>query len=65
MPNSRRFKITGIFNSGFQDFDATYIIGDIRHIQRINKWNPDQVGAFEVFVKDFKKNSAVLIDQHC
>lgn len=53
MQNSRRFKITGIFNSGFQDFDATYIIGDIRHIQRINKWNPDQVGAFEVFVKDF------------
>ncbi|MFB9107267.1 ABC transporter permease [Flavobacterium gyeonganense] len=53
MPNSRRFKITGIFNSGFQNFDATYIIGDIRHIQRINKWAPDQVGAFEVFVKDF------------
>jgi lipoprotein-releasing system permease protein len=53
MPNSRRFKITGIFNSGFQNFDATYIIGDIRHIQRINKWASDQVGAFEVFVKDF------------
>ncbi len=53
MPNSRRFKIAGIFNSGFQQFDATYIIGDIRHIQRINKWTPDQVGAFEVFVKDF------------
>lgn len=53
MPNSRRFKITGIFNSGFQQFDATYIIGDIRHIQRINKWTADQVGAFEVFVKDF------------
>lgn len=53
MPNSRRFKIAGIFSSGFQDFDATYIIGDIRHIQRINKWAPDQIGAFEVFVKDF------------
>lgn len=53
LPNSRRFKIVGIFSSGFQDFDATYIIGDIRHIQRINKWSPDQVGAFEVFVKDF------------
>ena len=53
MPNSRRFKIVGIFSSGFQDFDATYIIGDIRHVQRINKWNPDQIGAFEVFVKDF------------
>jgi lipoprotein-releasing system permease protein len=54
LPNVRRFKIAGIFNSGFQDFDATYIIGDIRHIQRINKWTPVQVGAFEVFLKDFK-----------
>jgi len=66
MPNSRRFKITGIFNSGFQDFDATYIIGDIRHIQRINKWAPDQVGAFEVFVKDFnniKTTGSQIYDQ--
>lgn len=55
LPNIRRFKITGIFNSGFQEFDATYIIGDIRHIQRINKWRADQVGAFEVFVNDFDK----------
>lgn len=53
MPNIRRFKIAGIFNSGFQDFDSTFIIGDIRHIQRINKWADDQIGAFEVFVKDF------------
>ncbi len=55
LPNIRRFKITGIFSSGFQDFDASYIIGDIRHIQRINKWNADQIGAFEVFVKDFTR----------
>ncbi len=53
LPNIRRFKISGIFNSGFQDLDATYIIGDIRHIQRMNKWNLNQVGAFEVFANDF------------
>lgn len=53
LPNVRRFKIAGIFNSGFQQFDATFIIGDIRHVQRINKWNSNQIGAFEVFVKDF------------
>ena len=53
LPSSRRFKITGIFNSGFQEFDATYIIGDIRHLQRINKWNSNEVGAFEVFIDDF------------
>ena len=59
LPNIRRFEITGIFNSGFQAFDATYIIGDIRHIQRMNKWNSDQVGAFEVFVNDFDKIKTV------
>lgn len=51
--NLRNFKIVGVYNSGFQEFDATYVIGDIRHVQRINKWKPDQVGAFEVFVNDF------------
>ncbi|MEC4005898.1 FtsX-like permease family protein [Flavobacterium sp. SUN052] len=55
LPNSRRFKIVGIYNSGLQEFDSAYIIGDIRHIQKINKWNPDQVGSFEVFVDDFTK----------
>lgn len=55
IPNLRVFTIIGIYNSGFQEFDATYIIGDIRHVQRMNKWTKDQIGSFEVFVKDFDK----------
>ena len=53
MPNLRRFELVGIYNSGFQEFDATYLLGDIRHVQRINKWKEGQVGAFEVFITDF------------
>ena len=53
MPNLRNFKIVGIYNSGFQEFDASYVIGDIRHVQRINKWKQDEIGAFEVFINDF------------
>tara|TARA_B100000497_G_scaffold58230_1_gene66244 strand:- start:863 stop:2101 length:1239 start_codon:yes stop_codon:yes gene_type:complete len=52
-PRTRAFTISGIYNSGFQQFDAQFIIGDIRHIQRLNKWESDQIGAFELFVKDF------------
>lgn len=59
LPNIRRFKITGIFNSGFQEFDATYIIGDIRHVQRMNKWTPNQIGTFEIFVQDFDQIQSV------
>ncbi|OAZ05263.1 lipoprotein-releasing system transmembrane protein LolE [Flavobacterium succinicans] len=57
--NVRNFKIVGIFNSGFQEFDASYILGDIRHVQRLNKWATNQVGAFEVFVKDFNAIESV------
>lgn len=52
-PRSRGFNIVGIYNSGFQQFDEQFIITDIRHIQRLNKWEDDQIGAFEVFVNDF------------
>ena len=52
-PNSRKFTVSGIYNSGFEEFDETYIFGDIKHIQRINKWNKDEVGGFEVFINDF------------
>ena len=58
LPNLRVFKVVGIYNSGFQEFDATYVIGDIRHLQRINKWRSDEVGSFEVFVSDFTQIKA-------
>lgn len=55
LPSLRKFKIAGIYNSGFQEFDANYVIGNIEHVQRINKWTKNQIGAYEVFIDDFDK----------
>ncbi|AWI25543.1 ABC transporter permease [Flavobacterium pallidum] len=55
LPNLRVFHVCGVYNSGFQEFDSNYIIGDIRHIQRLNKWGADQIGQFEVFLDDFNR----------
>ncbi|WP_010229593.1 ABC transporter permease [Gillisia marina] len=52
-PLLRAFIIKGIYNSGFQEFDELYMLSDIRHIQRINGWDKNQVGGFEVFIEDF------------
>lgn len=52
---SRGFTIVGIYDSGFQQFDEQYVLADIRHIQRLNRWNDDQIGAFELFVSDFDR----------
>lgn len=55
LPRIRKFVVVGIFNSGFQELDEKFCIADIRHIQQLNKWKSDQVGAFEVFIDDFSK----------
>ena len=55
LPKIRKFTIVGVFNSGFQELDEKFCIADIRHIQQLNKWKSDQVGAFEVFIDDFSK----------
>ncbi|MCB0472937.1 MAG: ABC transporter permease, partial [Flavobacteriaceae bacterium] len=52
-PNARVFKVAGIFDTGFEEFDETYVIGDIKQVQRLNKWEPDQVGGFEVLLDNF------------
>lgn len=54
IPRQMRFNVVGIYNSGFKALDEKYALVDIRHLQRINKWKPNQVGSFEVFVEDFE-----------
>lgn len=65
-PNARKFLVSGIFDSGFQEIDEGFIVGDMRHIQKINKWEENQVGGFEVLLHDFDqlKNSGKEIYDH-
>ena len=55
MPYIRSYEIVGIYDSGFKEFDETYVIGDLKHVQRLNKWDENEVGAFEIYVNDFTK----------
>lgn len=59
LPNVRAFTISGIYDSGFPQFDETFVIGDLKHIQRLNKWQQDEVGGFELFINDFTKIDAI------
>ena len=53
MPRIINYEIVGIYNSGFQELDEKFCIADLRHIQRLNKWEANQIGSFEVFIEDF------------
>ena len=52
-PSIMKYVVVGIFNSGFEELDKTYVIGDINHVQRLNKWSKDQIGNFEVFISNY------------
>jgi lipoprotein-releasing system permease protein len=53
LPSNKKYVITGIYNSGFAQFDKSVMIGDIREVQKLNKWNENEVGGFEVLLDDF------------
>jgi lipoprotein-releasing system permease protein len=52
-PWIRVMTVCGVYDSGFLDFDENVVIGDLRHIQKMNDWEDDQIGGFELLVDDF------------
>jgi lipoprotein-releasing system permease protein len=55
LPSNRNYTIVGIYNTGFAEFDNSIMIGDLREVQRLNKWTENEVGGFEVLIDDFNE----------
>jgi len=55
LPNRRKFIVAGIFSTGFPDIDKNLILGDLRQIQRLNQWDENQIGGYQVFLKEPQK----------
>lgn len=49
-PRYRKVSISGIYSTGMEEFDARMVFADIKLLQRINMWEPNQVSGLEVFV---------------
>jgi lipoprotein-releasing system permease protein len=62
IPNERIFKVVGIYSSGLAEFDEVYFLGDIRHIQKMNKWTKDEFGNIEIFLKKYSYTNDVSDD---
>ena len=52
-PRSRKFTVSGIYETSLEEFDKMYVYCDIGHIKRLNGWEDDQVSGFEIFIDDF------------
>jgi len=58
-PRGRKFTISGIYETGLEEFDKLYVIGDIGHIRKLNNWKDDEVGGFEILIDDFNRIDAI------
>ena len=54
-PRSRAFTVSGIYNTDLTEFDELYVVGDLRQVQRLNEWEANQVGGYEVLVDNFDR----------
>lgn len=50
-PRFRRLTVSGIYETNLSDyFDSKVIMGDIRMVQRLNDWAPNEAGGLEIEV---------------
>ena len=48
----RVFDVTGVYKTGLEEYDKKIALIDIRILQQIMGWKPDQVAGYEVYLND-------------
>jgi len=52
-PRIRPVKVVGIYDTGLEEFDKNFILGDLALVQKMNDWDKGTAGHYEVFLKNF------------
>lgn len=51
----RKLKVVGIYKTGIEEYDKLFVLSDLRLIRRVNNWDDNQAGGYEVFLTNYKK----------
>ena len=55
----RKLVVVGFYHTGIDEYDKLFMIADINLIRRINNWEPDQIGGYEVFIDQYQNIDAI------
>jgi len=51
----RRFYVSGIYSTGSEDLDQTYVLGSLNLIRKLNQLTEGETGAYELRIKNFQE----------
>ncbi|ACY40186.1 lipoprotein releasing system transmembrane protein [Blattabacterium sp. (Blattella germanica) str. Bge] len=60
---SKKFIVSGLYETGIPEFDDLYIIGNIKSIQQIYGWKKDLSEKFEIFGSSFQKINKKIFEK--
>jgi lipoprotein-releasing system permease protein len=52
---ARKFRIAGIYQTNFPEFDQLIVLADIKQIRRLNRWDDDMASGIEILTDDFDR----------
>lgn len=52
---TRKFVVSGIYQSSLEEFDRLFILADIQQVRRLNNWTSEQVSGFEITIDNFER----------
>jgi len=56
-PLLRKFYVSAIFQTDFEEIDENFIIGQLKHIQRLSRWDSNQVSGYEIYTNQEKTDA--------
>ncbi|HMS68552.1 MAG TPA: FtsX-like permease family protein, partial [Saprospiraceae bacterium] len=57
----RKLKVVGIFNTGLEEYDKRFVLGNMNQLRALLEWNENQVAGIEVFLDDIR-DSEIITD---
>jgi len=51
----RRLTVTGIYETGFLEYDRMFGISELALLQRLNEWTPDEYSGLEIGLSDYTR----------
>ena len=60
----RKLSVAGIYKTGIEEYDNTFALADLKLIQRVSNWQPNEIGGYEVLLNNASELDSISSHLH-